>query len=261
MSYPNKAYTRLGPITYFQNLQTAIFTPPTNAAVCVGKVVVLNHSGGAINVGLSYQVPAGQVSCFSYDYNGGAQVVADVSTSAKSTTTNAWSVVAATTGGDNDGFILQAQTPFDAFSFVLDSNAAGAGTVVYKTGTGAGWSATATSQVVAFTAAGTNASYQYSVAVPTMNWAPGCGETGTSNTAYQLFVQWTTGPTTRAVKASALKLYKFITIKQELAEHVDHVEDFGGGEYKCPMNAPLVPWFSGTANANNAVAVDYRLIG
>ena len=55
-------------------------------------------------------------------------------------------------------------------------------------------------------------------------------------------------------------MFNLFEFYPQLADKSEVAEDFGGGEVKCPPGANVLPFFSGTANANNIVRVDYRIV-
>jgi len=265
----NKLYTRTGPKAFPAVFKTAVVTAnssPTGDSkasirdsIHVGSVEVGNSTGADASCGFGYQIPNSLWKAGQWDNSAGASYTDDTTDAQDAGTTD---FPMTTAGQADDGFVVQASTPFNVLG--MDITTAGAGgsiaSPIFQYWNGSAW--TTLTPILAGDFTETTADPGSMWLQPLDEVALATGDTpvdtdGLDAGKYAIKVSWAaTAPTTAPVADS-------IWIGQ-LMDYIEQVEDGKAikKEYKndmvLPFDSNLVA-FCNVANAANWIDVEYRL--
>jgi len=250
MSLSSKQYTRVGPLSYADACRGAILTPATGEALALGKVVLANRSGSAIDVGIASQLPANLWQAGYIDASATPDYLGE-SALAKSTTANAFVNIFTTT--TTDGFLVAARVPFNVISFANGNNCANCNIVsAYYNG-----SAMATLPTIADANYAAAPGTKFTSWAAPSDWAKGTTAAVATTLSDFYCVRFTATDAADGVDISDVRVYQMLEFYPQLASNAEIAEEFGGNEIQLPVAAKLVPYF-GSASSSNMVWVDYR---
>lgn len=229
--------------------QTAVLTPATGSQLKLHSVKLHNRSGGAIDAGLMIKLADGS-------WEAGKVIAADTPDYTEQTTQiQAGTATNIFTLTNNDGFLVQADRPFDMIGMVVSQAQTGAPVYTYEYFDGTAYQTLTTVSVPTSYSAGA----QYIVFPSPAGWSPGTtAAVGGDSALYSILVRATTAPT-QIVKITSLWVAKFLCFQEALADNATISLDF---DEQLPFVAEsgegLLPYF-GTASANNIVSGFYQV--
>lgn len=180
--------------------KTALFPASGAKQIFLYNARATNNTGGAAKVGLGRQFALPQMRLWQYTASGPS--VADVSALVSGgTAENLFTTT------NNDGFVVQADRPFNLAGFTISSASAGA-TVTYQYYNGSSLTALTLIETPVYSSTG---DITIAFRAP-LDWAVG-GVAGTDTSKYTILVQATTHPTT-AVAANGFWVAEFLEYQE-----------------------------------------------
>lgn len=228
---------------YAQNGKDAVLVAPSSKQLALISVRAMNRSGGAIDVGIVRKFAQG-FKLFSYVAAG------SVYTNLTLTATN---TIFTTTA--NGGFVVQSKSKSGLMGFTVLQGESVSPVYSYQYWNGAGWVTLTVIAKPTTYATGSN----LIVFLPPSDWAVG-GDTGLDQDKYSIRVRSTTAGG-QVVTVTAVWCGQLIDFIEAVADNNslniefdrDHPLILDGGE-------GLMPYFSGTASADNALRTAYTTV-
>lgn len=244
-------YLTMPATSYPQKGKDALIAPRSGGQLVLAEVSLENNTGGAADVGFGWKLPNALWSAGQW---------VNASTTFTDDTTDAQDAdagdFAVTTTTNNDGFIIQADRPFNLIGITVSQAQAGSPVYEYNYWNGSAYTALTTKEVPgSYTVAD-----QFIVFQAPHDWAVGGSGTNVSQTKYTIRMRATTAPST-AVLATILWVGQLFRVKESLANATKFTFDLEATQIVVPAGAGLLPYFGGTANANNQVEALYKTIG
>lgn len=236
---------------YAQNCKDAVVTPPSGKTIHLFKARVLNVSGGAINAAICKKIAAPDWSLYTI-------TAASTPDGADATSTiQAGSDVNIFTTTNNDGYLVGCKYKFNIIGFNISQaeSASPVYTIQYYNG-----SSYSTLTGIAIPTAYTSGTVLVVFQAP-VDWAVGStAAVGGDTTMYNILVRATTAGG-QIVKANSMWVCQFIEYLSQLANNT--ALEFNTPDSNLPLilggNEQLLPYFGGTANANNAMRAVYSI--
>lgn len=251
----NNSYENLPSTSYAQKGKDAVLSPRNNGQLALGEITIENASGGAVDVGIGYKVADGRWKAG--QYVDATTTYTDDTTDAQDSDTNDFAL---TTLTNNDGFIVQSFEKFNLLGLTKTTAGNGASTLEYNYWNGSAWVALTTKETLGDL---TGTGDVFLAFLAPHDWAKSSASaaTGIDTNMYALRVRATTAPVTTAALASLLWIGVLPFFKESLANNTQFSVDRETDPIIFPGGAGLLPYFGGTANANNMVSARYRTIG
>lgn len=242
-------------VGYAQNGNAVVIAPAANQQLHVYEMEANNRSGGAINVGLLKKLVNASWEFYQIDASATPDAI-DATAAIQAGTAKA---IFTTT--NDDGFLVQARKPFSLIGFnqsvaTVDGAASAAYSYEYYNGTA--YVTLNTIAVPTYTGATGN---KHIVFNAPNDWAVGTtADVGGDSNLYSVLVRATTAPDTTGGSINSLWVGEFLKFAEGVADNAslelkfdrDLPLLFEGGE-------GLMPYFSGTASAQNSVRVLYKI--
>ncbi len=235
--------------SYAQNAKDSVLSPSTGKQIKLYYAKLTNRSGGTIDVGILKKLATtGSYALF----GSAAGVGSDLTTAINAGTAS--TILTTTT---NDLFVVQCREKFSLIGLTVSQAQAGSPVYIYQYWNGTIWTTLTTISVPTSYTTGT----QLIVFLPPSDWAVGGdGTTNLDATRYSVRCKATTAPST-AVKVTALWAGLMLDFKPNL-DHESSMEYKGADPTLCLMfdgGESLLPYFGGTATANNLIHAQYMI--
>lgn len=236
---------------YSEKGKTSLLSPGSGSQLEIFELGLHNRSGGAINVGLCVKLNSSSYKVYQIDASATPDAVEVTTAIQGGTATDIFTTT------NNDGFMVQADRPFNVIGLNISQAETASPTYAYTYYDGSAMSSVSTIDVPSAYSTGT----QLIVVNPDIDWAVGTtSAVGGDSSLYAIQAVATTAGG-QAVQADDIWVGYFVRFEEALADN-------GKLTFTSPANEALVldgsegvfPYF-GTASAANQARVVYKTRG
>jgi hypothetical protein len=237
---------------YGENGKTSVLTPATGKQIHVYQLKAENRSGGAVDVGILKKLATANWKMFSI-------TVASTPDAADVTSTiQAGSAQPLFTTTNNDGFLVQSASKFNLIGLNVSVAASGgAPAYAYTYYNGTSMATLSTIAVPASYGSGT----QLILFNAPVDWALGTtAAVGGDSDKYAIQVVASTASGTTGGSANSLWVGQFFDFQASVADKANlDIPIYQNEPLMLNANEGVFPYFSGTASAQNAIRILYKI--